>query len=104
MRARLDCAELLRKGGKTCPERQKNIPEVWKSLPDDAKKIRKYSPEEEKNVHSDGKFIPENEDFSAGKSREKYENDENRKKNFFPYTGKNMKIILMARKNMSETG
>ena len=48
--------------------------------------------------------MPENEDFSAGKFQKKRENDENGKKNFFPCTGKSMKIIPMARKNMSETG
>ena len=68
------------------------------------KKIRKYSPRKGKNVRSDGKFMPENEDFSAGKFQKKRENDENGKKNFFPCTGKSMKIIPMARKNMSETG
>ena len=47
---------------------------------------------------------PENADFPAGKSRKKCENDENWEKNFFPRSGKNMKIIPMARKNMSETG
>ena len=78
--------------------------EGWDSLSDDTKKIRKYSPRKGKNVRSDGKFIPENVDFSYEKPREKYENDENGEKNFFPCTEKNMKIIPMARKNMSETG
>ena len=68
------------------------------------KEIRKYSPRNGKNVRSGGKFIPENVDFSFEKPREKYENDENGEKNFFPCTGKNMKIIPMTRKNMSETG
>ena len=68
------------------------------------KKIRKYSPRKGKNVRSDGKFIPENVDFSFGKPREKYENDENGEKNFFPRSGKNIKISPMARKKMSETG
>ena len=84
---------------------ERKIPlEGWNSLSDDTKKIRKYSPRKGKNVRSDGKFIPENEDFSAGKSRKKCENDENWEKNFFPRSGKNMKIIPMARKKMSETG
>ena len=88
---------------KFLPDGTKNILEGWNSLSDDTKKIRKYSPRKGKNIRSDGKFIPENEDFSFEKPREKYENDENGKKNFFPCTGKNMKIIPMARKNMSET-
>ncbi len=46
------------------------------------KKIRKYSPRKGKNIRSDGKFIPENEDFSFEKPRKKCENDENGEKNF----------------------
>ena len=68
------------------------------------KKIRKYSPRNGKNVRSGGKFIPKNEDFSFEKPREKYENDENGEKNFFPCTGKNMKIIPMARKKCLKLG
>ena len=84
---------------------ERKIPlEGWDSLSDDTKKIRKYSPRNGKNVRSDRKFIPGNKDFSAGKFQKKRENDENGKKNFFPCTGKSMKIIPMARKNMSETG
>jgi len=84
---------------------ERKIPlEGWNSLSDDTKKIRKYFPRKGKNVRPDGKFIPENEDFFFEKPRKKYENDENREKNFFPCTGKNIKIIPMTRKNMSETG
>ena len=84
---------------------ERKIPlEGWNSLSDDTKKIRKYSPRKGKNVRSDGKFIPENVDFSYEKPREKYENDEKGEKNFFPYTGKNMKIIPMARKKCLKLG
>ena len=41
---------------------------------------------------------PENADFPAGKSRKKCENDENWEKNFFPRSGKNIKISLTERK------
>ena len=68
------------------------------------KEIRKYSPRNGKNVRSGGKFIPENVDFSFEKPREKYENDENGEKNFFPCTGKNMKIIPTARKKCLKLG
>ena len=78
--------------------------EGWNSLSDDTKKIRKYFPRKGKNVRSDGKFIPENVDFSFEKPREKYENDENGEKNFFPCTGKNMKIIPTARKKCLKLG
>ena len=43
-------------------------------------------------------------DFSFEKPREKYENDEKGEKNFFPYTGKNMKIIPTARKKCLKLG
>ena len=89
---------------KFLPDGTKNILEGWYSLSDDTKKIRKYSPRNGKNVRSGGKFIPENVDFSYEKPREKYENDENGEKNFFPCTGKNMKIIPMARKKCLKLG
>ena len=54
--------------------------------------------------HPQGKFMLKKADFSFEKPREKYENDEKGEKNFFPCTGKNIKIIPMTRKNMSETG
>jgi len=82
---------------------RKRFPEGWNSLSDDTKKIRKYSPRKGKNVRSDGKFIPENEDFSAGKSRKKCENDENGQKNFFPRSGKNIKISPTERKRSRKT-
>ena len=103
VRASLVRAKKIRNGENSCRMERKIPLEGWNSLSDDTKKIRKYSPRKGKNVRSDGKFIPENVDFSFEKPREKYENDENGKKNFFPCTGKNMKIIPMARKNMSET-
>ena len=78
--------------------------EGWDSLSDDTKKIRKYAPRKGKNVRSDRKFIPENVDFSYEKPREKYENDENGEKNFFPCTEKNMKIIPTARKKCLKLG
>ena len=43
-------------------------------------------------------------DFSAGKFQKKRENDENGEKNFFPCTGKNMKIIPTARKKCLKLG
>jgi len=46
---------------------------------------------------------PENADFPAGKSRKKCENDENWEKNFFPRSGKNMKIIPTERKRSRKT-
>ena len=104
VRARLDRAKMSRKGENSCRMERKIPLEGWNSLSDDTKKIRKYFPRKGKNVRPDGKFIPGNVDFSFEKPREKYENDENGEKNFFPCTGKNMKIIPMARKNMSETG
>ena len=104
MRARLVRAKMSRKGENSCRMERKISLEGWNSLSDDTKKIRKYFPRKGKNVRPDGKFIPENEDFFFEKPRKKYENDENREKNFFPCTGKNIKIIPMTRKNMSETG
>ena len=104
VRARLVRAKMSRKGENSCRMERKIPLEGWNSLSDDTKKIRKYSPRKGKNVRPDGKFIPENEDFFFEKPRKKYENDENREKNFFPCTGKNIKIIPMTRKNMSETG
>lgn len=104
VRARLGRAEKSRKGENSCRMERKIPLEGWNSLSDDTKKIRKYSPRKGKNVRSDGKFMPENEDFSFEKPREKYENDENGEKNFFPCTGKNMKIIPMARKKCLKLG
>ena len=104
VRARLVRAKKSRKGENSCRMERKIPPEGWNSLSDDTKKIRKYSPRKGKNVRSDGKFMPGNEDFSFEKPREKYENDENREKNFSVFHEKNMKIIPMARKNMSEIG
>jgi len=94
----------IRKGENSCRMERKRFPKGWNSLSDDTKKIRKYFPRKGKNVRPDGKFIPENVDFSAGKFQKKRENDENGEKNFFLRSGKNIKIIPMTRKNMSETG
>ena len=104
VRARLDRAKKIRKGENSCRMGRKIPLEGWDSLSDDTKKIRKYSPRNGKNVRSGGKFIPENVDFSFEKPREKYENDENGEKNFFPCTGKNMKIIPTARKKCLKLG
>lgn len=104
VRARLVRAKKIRNGENSCRMGRKIF---WKDgilYRMTRKKIRKYSPRKGKNIRSDGKFIPENEDFSFEKPRKKCENDENGEKNFFPCTGKNMKIIPMTRKNMSETG
>ena len=84
---------------------ERKIPlEGWNSLSDDTKKIRKYFPRKGKNVRPDGKFIPENEDFFFEKPRKKYENDENREKNFSVFHEKNLKNIRIVRENMSEIG
>ena len=80
VRARLVRAKKTRKGENSC------------------RMERKILPEKGKNVRSDGKSIPENADFSAGKSRKKCENDENGQKNFFPRSGKNIKISPTERK------
>ena len=104
VRARLGRAEKSRKGENSCRMKRKTPLEGWNSLSDDTKKIRKYSPRNGKNVRSDGKFMPENEDFSAGKFQKKRENDENGEKNFFPCTEKNMKIIPTARKKCLKLG
>ena len=82
VRARLVRAKMSRKGENSCRMGRKIF---WKDgilYRMTRKKIRKYSPRKGKNIRSDGKFIPENEDFSFEKPRKKCENDENGEKNF----------------------
>lgn len=82
VRARLNRAKKIRKGENSCRMGRKIF---WKDgllYRMTRKKIRKYSPRKGKNIRSDGKFIPENEDFSFEKPRKKCENDENGEKNF----------------------
>ena len=104
VRARLDRAKKSRKGENSCRMERKIPPEGWNSLSDDTKKIRKYSPRKGKNVRSDGKFMPGNEDFSFEKPREKYENDENREKNFSVLHGKTADFFAGGRKNAEKNG
>ena len=104
VRTSLVRAKKIRNGENSCRMERKIPLEGWNSLSDDTKKIRKYSPRKGKMDHPQGKFMLKKADFSFEKPRKKCENDENGEKNFFPCTGKNMKIIPMTRKNMSETG
>ena len=104
VRARLGRAEKSRKGENSCRMERKIPLEGWNSLSDDTKKIRKYSPRKGKNVRSDGKFIPENVDFSFEKPRKKRKNDENGEKNFSVSHGKRPEKLFRRSEKISENG
>ena len=76
---------------------ERKIPlEGWNSLSDDTKKIRKYSPRKGKNVRSDGKFIPENVDFSFENIQEKHTKYGNEMKKFLSLAWKKQQIFSQA--------
>ena len=81
---------------KFLPDGTKNILEGWYSLSDDTKKIRKYSPRKGKNVRSDGKFIPENVDFSFENIQEKHTKYGNEMKKFLSLAWKKQQIFSQA--------